>query len=92
MSSDMNLFQNGGFVIPSDKRKVVIDETIIKRTIKHLAAPVFDFFTKEEETQEQNPFMNFDEEIQKYEMKSAVIQKILKDADPNSRTRMNIVI
>ena len=36
--------------------------------------------------------LSFDEEIQKYEMKSAVIQKILKDADPNSRTRMNIVI
>ena len=91
MSSDMNVFQNGGFLIPSDKRKIVIDETIIKRTLKHLTSPVFDFFTKEEQ-QEENPFINYEEEIQKYEMKSAIIQKILNDSDPTSRTRMNIVI
>ena len=91
MSSDMNVFKNNGFVIPSDKRKVVIDETIIKRTLKHLTAPVFDFFTKEE-TPEENPFINYEEEIQKYEMKSAIIQRILNDSDPTSRTRMNIVI
>ncbi len=91
MSSEMNIFKNGGFVIPSDQRKVKIDQSIISRTIKNLATPVFDFFTKEEKKEEIS-FVNYEEEIQKYEMKSAVIQRILNDADPKSRTKMNIVI
>lgn len=92
MSSDVNIFKNN-YNIQTEQRKVVIDQDAITRTLKKIAAPVFDFFTKEEApVQEVNPFVNYEEKIETYELRSAKIEKILKDADPNSRTHFNIVI
>ena len=86
-----NLFTGGGLVKPSEQRQIQIDQQAVGRTLRNLAAPVFDFFTKEAEPKETT-IVDYEAEIQKYEMRSAITQRILNDADPNSRTRMNVVI
>ena len=92
MSSDMNNFQKPSIVIPSDQRKVVIDGNAVGRTLKKMAAPVFEFFTKEETPTEANAIVDYSAEIEKIEMKKAVTQRILNDSDPTARKKMNIVI
>lgn len=90
--ADMN-FQNTGFKIPSDNTRIIkIDENVVKRTLKHIAAPVFDFFTKTEEPEETLQPVDYDKAIAETEMKAANIQKILNDSDPNARKTLNVVI
>ena len=89
--SDFNL-QNTGFKIPSEHTPIKIDENAVKRTLKSIAAPVFDFFTKTESPEEGKEILNYEQAINDAEMKSAVIQKILNDSDPNARRNLNIVI
>ncbi len=90
MASGMN-FNQPNINIPAEQPRVAIDGTAVGRTLKKLAAPVFDFFTKED-VQEENPFLNYEEEIQKVEMRTAITQNILNDSDPKARKKINIVI
>jgi len=89
--ADMN-FQNTGFQIPSDNRIVKIEGNAVQRTLKRIAAPVFDFFTKTEEPAETIQPEDYEKAIAETEMKSAKIQKILNDSDPNARRSLNVVI
>ena len=82
---------NNGILTKQSEPKINIDKNSFARTLRHIAAPVFDFFTKEVEPQEIEN-VNYESEIQKYEMRSAITQRILNDSDPNSRTRFNTVI
>lgn len=86
-----NLFKGGGLVSPSTQAQVTIDKDAVGRTLRNIAAPVFDFFTKEAEPQETTN-VDYEREIQKYEMRAAITQKILNDSDPKARKRMDIVI
>ena len=81
----------GGNTIQPSQPQIVIDKNVVGRTLRNIAAPVFDFFTKEVEPQDPSN-IDFDNEIQKYEMRNATTQRILNDSDPNSRTRFNTVI
>jgi len=86
---NMNSFNKTNIVQPTEQ--IQIDKNAVGRTLRNIAAPVFDFFTKEAEPQE-NEILDYTAEIEKYEMRSAITQKILNDSDPKARTKMNIVI
>ena len=88
--ADVNIFKNGGFVFPSENSPVKINEKVVKKSLEHIAAPVFEFFTKGAE--KEPAVTDYDGAISSQEMKNAVVQKILNDADPASRSSFNIVI
>lgn len=92
MSSDFNVFKNG-YTVRSHQQQahVVIDKDAIQRTLENLTAPVFDFFSSSK-SPEETAIVDYESAIKKYEMRSAVIQRILNDSDPKSRTTMNVVI
>ena len=77
--------------IQQSQSQIIIDKNAIGKTLRNIAAPVFDFFTKEAEPQE-TANLDYDNEIQKYEMRTAITQKILNDSDPKARSRFNTVI
>ena len=82
MSSDFNVFKNG-YTVRSHQQQaqVVIDKDAIQRTLQNIAAPVFDFFSSSNPTEEIAP-IDYEAAIHKYKMRSAVIQRILNDSDP----------
>ena len=85
-----NLFKSGGLVKPS-QQQITIDKDAVGRTLRNIAAPVFEFFTKEAEVTEVKD-INYEQEIQKYEMRTAITQRILNDSDPKARKRFDTVI
>ena len=98
MASDINNSNNNTnylkqeIIVPAEKRKVIVDENAVKKTLKNMAAPVFEFFTKVETPQDEVSFKDYEKEIDNYNMKYAVTQKILNDSDPYAKKRINIII
>ena len=87
-----NLFRGGGLVKTSQQQsQIELGKNAVKRTWKIISAPVFDFFTKEAKPEEQE-IVDYEAEIAKYEMRSAITQRILNDVDPKSRTHIDFVI
>ena len=99
MASDINNSNNNteylkqGYTVPAETRTVKVDENAVKRTLKNIAAPVFDFFTKPaEEEPVEVAFKDYEKEIDNYNLKYAVTQKIMNDSDPTANKKINIVI
>lgn len=66
----------------------------IKRTLEKLCAPVFDFFKKEDKSEEQElqSYTDFEEQLSSEEKKMAMFKEIMDDADPHSRAKINITL
>ena len=85
------MINNTGSINISEQRQIAVDGNFIERAIKLITQPVFDFLQPSTEKDADYSNIDIEAEIKKAEYNSAIMEKTLLDADPNSRSKFNIV-
>lgn len=91
MNSNLNISTNSGFQVQSGSQNIKVTGKNIQKALEHIAAPVFDFFTKTT-PEEATKVVDYEKAIANAELQSATILGILNESDPKAKRKFDVVI